>query len=190
MRCSQAKPLQRVHLSLKAMVQHAIHEAVFPCLALLVARWSSFALESVLDFNTYIREHLYFLAAFTFAAKVDDNVAMDPNLDLDPETQSDELLPTAKLQAGYVRYIRIINEEGPEGEICFETCICRSQSDHYDGDDSPQSRSHSFTPRSLMHGIASASSHHIRAQATSCNKSISFPAARRITTQGASRLEE
>lgn len=53
---------------------------------------------------------------------------MDPNLNSQPKDQPDELRPSAKLQAGYIRYIRIKPEEGPDGEICFETRIRRSQS--------------------------------------------------------------
>jgi hypothetical protein len=53
---------------------------------------------------------------------------MHSNLDYGPAHQPDELPPSAKLQAGYVRYVRIKPEEGPEGEICLETCIRRSQS--------------------------------------------------------------
>lgn len=52
---------------------------------------------------------------------------MDPNLDSESKDQPDELQPSAKLQAGYVRYVRIKPEEGPDGEICLETCIRRSQ---------------------------------------------------------------
>jgi hypothetical protein len=51
------------------------------------------------------------------------SVAMDPNLNSQPKDQPDELPPSAKLQAGYIRYIRIKPEEGPDGEICFETAF-------------------------------------------------------------------
>lgn len=42
---------------------------------------------------------------------------MDPNLDSEPKDQPDELPPSAKLQAGYVRYVRIKPEEGPDEEV-------------------------------------------------------------------------
>jgi len=58
------------------------------------------------------------------------------NLDYGTAHQPDELPPSAKLQAGYVRYIRFVSEEGPNGEICFETCIRRSLADNHDRYDS------------------------------------------------------
>lgn len=36
--------------------------------------------------------------------------------------------PGAKLQAGYIRHIRIASEEGSTGEMCFETRVCESRS--------------------------------------------------------------
>ena len=45
------------------------------------------------------------------------SVAMDPNLDSEPKARPDELPPSAKFQAGYVRYVRIKPEEGLDGEI-------------------------------------------------------------------------
>jgi hypothetical protein len=56
---------------------------------------------------------------------------MRPNLDAESGSKPDELPRDAKLEAGYIRYIRMLPTEGPEGEICFETCIRRS---HIDGD--------------------------------------------------------
>ncbi|GAB7333713.1 hypothetical protein MBLNU13_g05251t2 [Cladosporium sp. NU13] len=43
------------------------------------------------------------------------------------KNQPDELPPGAKLQAGYVRYVRIRPEQGPDGEVGLETCIRRSR---------------------------------------------------------------
>jgi hypothetical protein len=147
-------------------------------------------LNSVL--NTYKIENIHFLAAYTLAAKVDNQVAMDPNLDLDPETQPGELPHTTKLQAGYVRYIRIINEE-----VLRE----RFASRHAFAGRNPTTMTAMIPlragaillrrgPPCMGRSHASAPSHHRRAQATSCNKSIPFPAARHITIRGASRLEE
>lgn len=50
--------------------------------------------------------------------------------------------PSAKLQAGYIRYVRIKPEEGPDGEVCLETCIRRSHFSrfHYDYPGSKQLR--------------------------------------------------
>lgn len=56
------------------------------------------------------------------------SVVMDPNPDFESKDQPDELPPSAKLQAGYVRYVRIKPEERPDGQICLETCIRRSRS--------------------------------------------------------------
>jgi hypothetical protein len=53
---------------------------------------------------------------------------MYPNLEHGTGHQPDELPSSAKLQAGYVRYLRIKPAEGPSGEICLETRIRRSQS--------------------------------------------------------------
>ena len=61
---------------------------------------------------------------------------MHPTIDPDSESKPDELPSDAKLQAGYIRYIRILTTEGPKGEICLETCIRRSLSD----DDSYEDR--------------------------------------------------
>jgi hypothetical protein len=52
---------------------------------------------------------------------------MRPTFDPASESKPDELPSDAKLQAGYIRYIRILPTEGPNGEICFETCIRRSR---------------------------------------------------------------
>jgi hypothetical protein len=61
---------------------------------------------------------------------------MRPTLDPASESKPDELPSDAKLQAGYIRYIRILPTEGPKGEVCFETCIRRSLSN----DDSDEDR--------------------------------------------------
>jgi hypothetical protein len=61
---------------------------------------------------------------------------MRPNLDSESGPEPDELPHDAKLQAGYIRYIRILPTKGPSEELCFETCIRRSQFD----DDSDENR--------------------------------------------------
>jgi len=52
---------------------------------------------------------------------------MRPNLDSESRLQPDELPRDAKLEAGYIRYIRMLLPEGPNGEIRLETCIRRVQ---------------------------------------------------------------
>ena len=47
------------------------------------------------------------------------------NCELRP-TKPDVLPPDTKLEPGYIRYIRILPAEGPNGEICFQTCIRKS----------------------------------------------------------------
>jgi hypothetical protein len=51
---------------------------------------------------------------------------MRPTLDSESGLKPDELPHDAKLQAGYIRYIRILPTKGPNEELCFETCIRRS----------------------------------------------------------------
>jgi hypothetical protein len=70
------------------------------------------------------------------ANQVSTPTAMRPTLDPASESKPDELPSDAKLQAGYIRYIRILPTEGPKGEVCFETCIRRSLSN----DDSDEDR--------------------------------------------------
>jgi hypothetical protein len=55
---------------------------------------------------------------------------MRPNADSDSarEDKPDFLPPDPKLEAGYIRYIRMLPTQGPYGEIRLETCIHRSQS--------------------------------------------------------------
>jgi hypothetical protein len=53
---------------------------------------------------------------------------MHPTLDPNSKSKPDELARDAELQAGYIRYIRILPTEGPNEEICLETCIRRSRS--------------------------------------------------------------
>jgi hypothetical protein len=65
-----------------------------------------------------------------------DAAAMRPNLDPESELKPEYLPPDAKLEAGYIRYIRILPMEEPHGAICFETCIRRSQFDNDSDNDS------------------------------------------------------
>jgi hypothetical protein len=67
---------------------------------------------------------------------------MRSNLDTESGSKPDELPNDAKLEAGYIRYIRILPTEGPKGEICFETCIRRSQ---YDDDDDEKCTTQEFS---------------------------------------------
>jgi hypothetical protein len=71
----------------------------------------------------------------THTQEASDADAMRPNLDSATASTTRYLPPDAKLQAGYIRYIRILPTEGPEGEICFETCIRRSRSRFYPDSD-------------------------------------------------------
>ena len=60
------------------------------------------------------------------------STAMRPHADSDsaaPEPKPDELPRDAKLEAGYIRYIRILPTESSNGEVCLETCIRRSRLD-------------------------------------------------------------
>jgi hypothetical protein len=59
---------------------------------------------------------------------------MRPNVDAESGPKPDELPHDAELEAGYIRYIRILPTKGPNGELCFETCIRRSQV-HDDSDE-------------------------------------------------------
>ena len=68
--------------------------------------------------------------------KAPDTDAMRPNLHAESGSKPDEFPRDAKLEAGYIRCIRMLPTEGPEGEICFETCIRRSRID----DDSHENR--------------------------------------------------
>jgi hypothetical protein len=52
---------------------------------------------------------------------------MRPIVDAESGPKPDELPHNAELEAGYIRYIRILPTKGPNGELCFETCIRRSQ---------------------------------------------------------------
>jgi hypothetical protein len=61
---------------------------------------------------------------------------MRPNLHPESELKPEYLPPDAKLEAGYIRYIRILPTEGPYGAICSETCIRRSQFDNDSDNDS------------------------------------------------------
>jgi hypothetical protein len=61
----------------------------------------------------------------------------------------DYLSPHAKLEAGYIRYIRILPTKGPDGEIRFETCIRRSQPD--------EDRDESRTPDTFIYSAISYS---------------------------------
>jgi hypothetical protein len=55
--------------------------------------------------------------------------AMRPHLDSEPGLKPDELPPVAKLEAGYIRYIRMLLTPRLDGEVSFETCIRRARSD-------------------------------------------------------------
>ncbi|KAM0693179.1 hypothetical protein Q7P36_006432 [Cladosporium allicinum] len=63
---------------------------------------------------------------------------MRPSLVSWTSLEPDFLPPDAKLEAGYVRYVRALRISGPNEELYFETCIRRSQYDegqkrHLDG---------------------------------------------------------
>jgi hypothetical protein len=59
---------------------------------------------------------------------------MRPNLDPESKLKPLTLPPGSELEVGYIRYVRILPTEGPNGEICLETCIRRSRWD----DDRPR----------------------------------------------------
>jgi len=61
------------------------------------------------------------------ASKVFNAFAMRPSPDSAFGLKPDELPNDSRLEAGYIRYIRILPTEGPNGGICSETCIRRSR---------------------------------------------------------------
>lgn len=76
---------------------------------------------------------------------------MRTNLDSGSGHEPDYLPPDAKLEAGYIRYIRLLPKERIDGEIYFETCIRRYQPD-YDEDRFPPPESFSYTAISYSWG--------------------------------------
>jgi hypothetical protein len=74
---------------------------------------------------------------------------MRPTLDTESESKPDYLPPDAKLQAGYIRYIRLLPTKDCFGEIRLETCIRRSRLD----DESDENR----TPEKFFYSAISYS---------------------------------
>jgi len=77
---------------------------------------------------------------------------MRPNIDSVSGHKPDFLPPDAKLEAGYIRYIRSLPGIGPGGEICFETCIRRFRTDEEEEDEIPPPDWFSYTAISYSWG--------------------------------------